>query len=103
MAMDAFDLAERFQTLVFVMSDLDLGMNTWMAAPFKYPEGPIDRGKVLDEETLGRLGQWGRYNAAWALGQIGDKRAVEPLIKASETEDVFMKRRTTEADLIPAL
>ena len=61
MAMDAFDLAERFQTLVFVMSDLDLGMNTWMAAPFKYPEGPIDRGKVLDEETLGRLGEWGRY------------------------------------------
>ena len=34
MAMDAFDLAERFQTLVFVMSDLDLGMNTWMAEPF---------------------------------------------------------------------
>ena len=39
MAMEAFDLAERFQTLVFVMSDLDLGMNTWMSAPFKYPEG----------------------------------------------------------------
>jgi 2-oxoglutarate ferredoxin oxidoreductase subunit alpha len=61
MAMDAFDLAERFQTPVFVMSDLDLGMNTWMAQPFKYPEGPVDRGKVLDEETLTRLGQWGRY------------------------------------------
>ena len=61
MAMDAFDLAERFQTLVFVMSDLDLGMNTWMSRPFPYPEGPIDRGKVLDEETLRRLGQWGRY------------------------------------------
>jgi 2-oxoglutarate ferredoxin oxidoreductase subunit alpha len=64
MAMDAFDLAERFQTLVFVMSDLDLGMNTWMAQPFSYPEGPVDRGKVLDEETLGRLGQWGRYKDA---------------------------------------
>jgi 2-oxoglutarate ferredoxin oxidoreductase subunit alpha len=37
MAMDAFDLAERFQTLVFVMSDLDLGMNTWMSPPFNYP------------------------------------------------------------------
>jgi 2-oxoglutarate ferredoxin oxidoreductase subunit alpha len=61
MAMDAFDLAERFQTLVFVMSDLDLGMNTWMSRPFPYPEGPFDRGKVLDEETLGRIGQWGRY------------------------------------------
>jgi 2-oxoglutarate ferredoxin oxidoreductase subunit alpha len=61
MAMDAFDLAERFQTLVFVMSDLDLGMNTWMSKAFQYPEGPIDRGKVLDEATLKRLGEWGRY------------------------------------------
>jgi 2-oxoglutarate/2-oxoacid ferredoxin oxidoreductase subunit alpha len=61
MAMEAFDLAERFQTLVFVMSDLDLGMNTWMAQPFPYPEGPVDRGKVLDAETLKRLGEWGRY------------------------------------------
>ena len=39
MAMDAFDLTERFQTLVFVMSDLDLGMNTWMSRTFTYPEG----------------------------------------------------------------
>jgi 2-oxoglutarate ferredoxin oxidoreductase subunit alpha len=61
MAMDAFDLAERFQTLVFVMSDLDLGMNTWMAETFKYPDKPIDRGKVLDKATLARLGEWGRY------------------------------------------
>src|SRR5512134_3596089 len=61
MAMDAFDLAERFQTIVFVMSDLDLGMNTWMSNPFPYPEGPIDRGKLLDEATLKRLGEWGRY------------------------------------------
>ena len=51
MAMDAFDLAERFQTLVFVMSDLDLGMNMWMSTPFTYPETPLDRGKVLDAET----------------------------------------------------
>ncbi len=61
MAIDAFDLAERFQTLVFVMSDLDLGMNTWMSNPFPYPEKPLDRGKLLDEETLKRLGEWGRY------------------------------------------
>src|SRR4029079_18768508 len=61
-AMDAFDLAERLQTLVFVMSDLDLGMNTWMADPFPYPDKPLDRGKLLDEATLQRLsGQWGRY------------------------------------------
>jgi 2-oxoglutarate ferredoxin oxidoreductase subunit alpha len=62
LAMDAFDLAERFQTLVFVMSDLDLGMNTWMSPAFTYPERPIDRGKLLDEAALERLGQqWGRY------------------------------------------
>ncbi|MPY89873.1 MAG: 2-oxoacid:acceptor oxidoreductase subunit alpha [Luteitalea sp.] len=61
MAMDAFDLAERFQTPVFVLSDLDLGMNNWMARPFSYPDRPIDRGKVLTEETLARIGEWGRY------------------------------------------
>jgi 2-oxoglutarate ferredoxin oxidoreductase subunit alpha len=47
LAGDAFDLAERFQTPVFVMMDLDLGMNNWMADPFPYPEKPMDRGKVL--------------------------------------------------------
>jgi len=61
MAMAAFDLAERFQTLVFVMSDLDLAMNTWMSTAFTYPEGSIDRGKVLDAATLKRIGEWGRY------------------------------------------
>jgi 2-oxoglutarate ferredoxin oxidoreductase subunit alpha len=61
MAMDAFDLSERFQTLVFVMSDLDLGMNTWMSHPFQYPDRPLERGKVLDAETLKRIGEFGRY------------------------------------------
>jgi 2-oxoglutarate ferredoxin oxidoreductase subunit alpha len=62
MAQDAFDLAERFQQLVFVMSDLDLGMNTWMSAPFKYPERVYDRGKVLTADNVKELGaQWGRY------------------------------------------
>ena len=61
MAMEAFDLAERFQTPVFVMTDLDLGMNTWMSEPFEYPEQPFDRGKVLDAETLERIGRFGRY------------------------------------------
>jgi 2-oxoglutarate ferredoxin oxidoreductase subunit alpha len=61
MAMDAFDLAERFQVMVFVMSDLDLGMNNWMSDIFQYPERPLDRGKRLDAEMLGRIGEWGRY------------------------------------------
>src|SRR5215207_1792823 len=51
-AMDAFDLAERFQTLVFVLSDLDLGMNTWMSRPFEYPSKEPDRGKLLDAASL---------------------------------------------------
>jgi 2-oxoglutarate/2-oxoacid ferredoxin oxidoreductase subunit alpha len=61
MAMDSFDLAERLQTIVYVMSDLDLGMNTWMAHPFKYPDKPLDRGKILDEAKVKELGTWGRY------------------------------------------
>jgi 2-oxoglutarate ferredoxin oxidoreductase subunit alpha len=62
MAMDAFDIAEQFQTLVFVMSDLDLGMNTWMSDSFEYPTKPLVRGKRLDADTLARLGTaWGRY------------------------------------------
>jgi 2-oxoglutarate ferredoxin oxidoreductase subunit alpha len=62
MAMEAFDLAERIQTVVFVMSDLDLGMNTWMSQPFQYPDKPMDRGKVLDEAKVRELGAtWGRY------------------------------------------
>jgi 2-oxoglutarate ferredoxin oxidoreductase subunit alpha len=61
MAMDAFDLAERFQTLVFVMSDLDLGMNNWMSRTFTYPEKPLARGKLLDAGVLARTGEWGRY------------------------------------------
>jgi 2-oxoglutarate ferredoxin oxidoreductase subunit alpha len=61
MAGDAFDLAERFQTPVFVMTDLDLGMNNWMADPFTYPTEPIRRGKVLTAEDLERLGGFARY------------------------------------------
>jgi 2-oxoglutarate ferredoxin oxidoreductase subunit alpha len=58
---EAFDIAERFQTPVFVLSDLDLGMNYWMAEPFAYPEKPIARGKVLSKEDLERLGGFERY------------------------------------------
>lgn len=68
----AFDLADRLQTPVFVMSDLDFGMNQWMTTPFEYPNVPIDRGKILWEEDIEKLlnqdgnqhlfnGQWGRY------------------------------------------
>ena len=61
MASEAFNLAEQMQTPVFVMSDLDLGMNNWMSEPFQYPEEPIKRGKVLSKEDLDRLGGFARY------------------------------------------
>ena len=58
----AFDLAERLQTPVFVLSDLDLGMNNWMSEPFTYPDKPLDRGKVLTAEDLNKLGGFARYD-----------------------------------------
>ncbi len=60
-AMEAFDLAERFQTPVFVLSDLDLGMNSWLTPPLRYPEKPFDRGKVLGADDLSSMKAWGRY------------------------------------------
>jgi 2-oxoglutarate ferredoxin oxidoreductase subunit alpha len=61
LAIEAFDLAEKFQTPIFVLSDLDLGMNNWMAEPFNYPEKPMARGKILSKEDLDRLGSFARY------------------------------------------
>jgi 2-oxoglutarate/2-oxoacid ferredoxin oxidoreductase subunit alpha len=61
MAQTAFDLAEQLQTPVFVMSDLDLGMNNWMSEPFTYPDKPLNRGKVLSAADLARLGGFARY------------------------------------------
>ena len=57
----AFDLAERMQTPVFVLTDTDMGMNLWMSDAFDYPEKPLDRGKVLSAADLDRLGGFARY------------------------------------------
>lgn len=57
----AFDIADRFQMPTFVLSDLDLGMNTWVSDPLEYPDQPMDRGKVLSDEQLEGLDEWGRY------------------------------------------
>ncbi len=61
----AFDIAERIQTPVFILSDLDFGMNQWMTKPFAYPNTPVDRGKILWEEdtrkTSRQLGALSRY------------------------------------------
>jgi 2-oxoglutarate ferredoxin oxidoreductase subunit alpha len=61
LAQAAFDLTEQLQTPVFVLSDLDLGMNNWMSEQFEYPEKPLNRGKVLSAEDLTRLGGFARY------------------------------------------
>jgi 2-oxoglutarate/2-oxoacid ferredoxin oxidoreductase subunit alpha len=60
-AMEAFDLADRFQTPVFVLSDLDLGMNAWLTPTLPYPEEPFDRGKVLAADDLSSMKSWARY------------------------------------------
>jgi 2-oxoglutarate ferredoxin oxidoreductase subunit alpha len=58
----AFDIAERLQTPVIVLSDLDFGMNQWMTKPFEYPDKPMDRGKILWEDEFKQMsGKWGRY------------------------------------------
>ena len=61
----AFDMAEKAQTPIFVLSDLDLGQNQWMSEPFEYPDEPMDRGKILWEEDFeafeAKHGKWGRY------------------------------------------
>jgi 2-oxoglutarate ferredoxin oxidoreductase subunit alpha len=57
----AFDLTEQLQTPIFVLSDLDIGMNNWMSEPFAYPDKPIARGKVLSAADLDRLGGFARY------------------------------------------
>ena len=61
LSIEAFNLAERLQTPVFVLTDLDLGMNNWMSEQFDYPEKPLDRGKVLTKEDLDKLGGFARY------------------------------------------
>jgi 2-oxoglutarate ferredoxin oxidoreductase subunit alpha len=61
----SFDISEALQTPVFVVSDLDLGMNNWLSDPFDYPDQPITRGKILDAKALQDFidehGKWGRY------------------------------------------
>jgi 2-oxoglutarate/2-oxoacid ferredoxin oxidoreductase subunit alpha len=61
-AVTAFDLAERFQTPVFVLSDLDIGMNDWMVPRLKWDDSyRPDRGKVLGADELERLERFSRY------------------------------------------
>ena len=61
-ARDAFDLADRLQTPVMVLSDLDIGMNDWMCPDLKWDDAYVpDRGKVLDKEAIAKLEKFHRY------------------------------------------
>ncbi len=75
LAVRAFDLAERFQTPVFVASDLDIGMNDWMCRRLTWDDSyRPDRGKVLSVEDLERIGRFSRY-----LSENGDAIAARTL------------------------
>lgn len=116
----AFDYADQLQTLVFVLSDLDLGMNVWISKPFEYPDQPMQRGKVLTAEDLDRLGGFARYKdvdgdgigwrtlpgtdhpkAAWfARGTGHDERAAyseRPDVWAANMERLNRKFETARA------
>lgn len=58
---ESFDIAERFQTPVFVLTDLDLGMNYWTSEDFEYPDKPLDRGKVVPAEDIKKPGDFYRF------------------------------------------
>ncbi|MBK6307206.1 MAG: 2-oxoacid:acceptor oxidoreductase subunit alpha [Gemmatimonadetes bacterium] len=83
LAVQSFDLAERFQTPVFVASDLDIGMNDWMVKRFEWDDNyRPDRGKVLDAEALSKIAKFSRYLdvdgdgiAARTLPGVGGKGA----------------------------
>ena len=96
MGAQAFDLAERLQTPVIVMSDLDIGMNDWVTEPFAWDDAHVhDRGKVLDAETLDKFKEikgkdWGRYQDV-----DGDAIPYRTLPGTHPTKGAFFTRGTS--------
>lgn len=91
----AFDIAERFQTPVIVMSDLDFGMNQWITRKFDYPDQTMNRGKVLWEEDLEKMlektnGVWGRY-----LDIDGDGIPYRTIVGNQHTKSGYFTRGTS--------
>ncbi|MEX2540314.1 MAG: 2-oxoacid:acceptor oxidoreductase subunit alpha [Trueperaceae bacterium] len=85
----SFDFAERLQTPVFVLSDLDLGMNNWMGRPFEYPAEPMDRGKVLSAAEIDERGGFSRY-----LDNDGDGVPYRTLPGNSDPRSAYLARGT---------
>jgi len=90
-AADAFDLAERLQTVVFVMLDLDIGMNSHLSAPFQWDDARVyDRGKVLSFEELEKAPNFGRYDDV-----DGDGIPYRTLPGAHPTRGAYFTRGTS--------
>ena len=95
MAVQAFDLADRLQTPVILMSDLDLGMNDWMSPPLEWDDSyQMDRGKVLDAEGLDRVERWGRY-----LDVDGDGICWRTLPGAHPDKGAFFTRGSSKNEM----
>ena len=90
---EAFDLAERFQTPIFVVTDLDLGMQNWSSKPFAYPATPYNRGKVLNQQQLAEA-----VRAAEAL-----KVTARDLLQLGVVDDARVLFRRQLVDVPPVL
>ena len=98
MAMDAFDLAERFQTLVFVMSDLDLGMNTWMSKTFAVSRAAARSRQGAGRGDAPRIGEWGRYKDVDGDG-IPYRTIPAPACRRTSRADPATTRRASTASV----
>jgi len=88
----AFDLADRLQTPIFVMLDLDIGMQDWLTEPFKWNDShPMDRGKVMTEADLESGRDFGRY-----LDVDGDGIAYRTYPGTHPTKGSYFTRGTTK-------
>ena len=91
MSARAFDISERLQTPVIVMSDLDMGMNDWIVDPLEWDEKyKYDRGKVLKAKELDELEMWGRY-----LDIDGDGIPYRTVPGTHESKGAFFTRGTS--------
>lgn len=87
----SFDLADRLQTPILVMIDLDLGMNEHLSPPLKWDDSrKYDWGKVYDAEDLERIGQFGRY-----LDSDGDGITYRTIPGTHPTKGSFFTRGTS--------
>jgi 2-oxoglutarate ferredoxin oxidoreductase subunit alpha len=90
-AADAFDLADRLQTPIFVLSDLDIGMNEWLCEPLTWDDSRrMDRGKVMTREELEAGQEFGRY-----LDRDGDGIAYRTYPGTHPTRGAYFTRGTS--------